>query len=126
MNEIQSDRQKNPASEPPLVSIVKIKDGKIERAVEQAIELLGGIESLTKDKDRIMLKPNLVSNDPRSTTNPQVIHALAQLMKDAGKEVTIGEGSAAAAGFNFTIVLISSLALSTIFSCSKETLATAA
>jgi uncharacterized protein (DUF362 family) len=48
-----------------------------------------------------MLKPNLVSSDPRATTKPEVIKTLAQLMKKAGKEVLIGEGSAAAPGFNF-------------------------
>jgi uncharacterized protein (DUF362 family) len=47
-----------------------------------------------------MLKPNLVSPDPRCTTKPEVIRTLAILMKGAGREVCIGEGSAAAAGFN--------------------------
>lgn len=41
------------------VSIVKIKEGKIERAVEEAIDLLGGINAVTAGKERIMLKPNL-------------------------------------------------------------------
>jgi uncharacterized protein (DUF362 family) len=86
--------------ERPVVSIVKIKRGNIEAAVEVAIELLGGIQSVTQGKERIMLKPNLVSNDPRSTTKPQVIRSLAKLMKNASKEVLIGEGSAAAGGFN--------------------------
>jgi uncharacterized protein (DUF362 family) len=87
-------------SKRPAVSIVKIKAGDIERAVEAAVDLLGGIESVAQGKERIMLKPNLVSNDPRATTKPQVIHALAKLMKNADKDVSIGEGSAAAGGFN--------------------------
>ncbi len=85
----------------PVVSIVKIKDGKIATAVEEAVELLGGIEAVTAGKQRIMLKPNLVSNDPRSTTSPEVVRTLAALMKQAGKTVSIGEGSAAASGFNY-------------------------
>ena len=48
-----------------------------------------------------MLKPNLVSSDPRCTTNPEVIKALAELFMSSGKEICIGEGSAAAEGFNF-------------------------
>jgi uncharacterized protein (DUF362 family) len=84
----------------PVVSVVKIKDGNIGYAVEQAIELLGGMEEVTRDKQRIMLKPNLVSPDPRCTTKPEVIRALAEMMIRAGKEVSIGEGSAAAPGFN--------------------------
>lgn len=88
------------AAAPPVVSVVRIKDDNIAAAVEEAIELLGGIEEVTRDKQRIMLKPNLVSSDPGCTTNPEVVRAIATLMKEAGKEVCIGEGSAAAPGFN--------------------------
>jgi uncharacterized protein (DUF362 family) len=80
--------------------MAKIKDGNIAAAVKEAIHLLGGIEAVTYGKERIMLKPNLVSNDPRATTKPEVIRALATLMQQAGKTVLIGEGSAAASGFN--------------------------
>ncbi len=84
----------------PVVSIAQIKDGNIATAVEEAIQLLGGIEAVTSGKTRIMLKPNLVSNDPSFTTKPEVIRALAALMLKAGKTVLIGEGSAAVGGFN--------------------------
>ncbi len=82
------------------VSVVRIRNGGIQAAVEEAVDLLGGIESLTRDRNRIMLKPNLVSPVPNATTNREVISALARLMKSAHKEVSIGEGSAAAGGFN--------------------------
>ena len=84
----------------PVVSVVRIRDDDVATAVKEAIDLLGGIEEVTRDKQRIMLKPNLVSPDPRCTTKPEVIRALAELMLQAGKEVSIGEGSAAAPGFN--------------------------
>jgi len=84
----------------PVVSIVKIVDDKVDYAVEKAIDLLGGIEEVTRNKQKIMLKPNLVSDDPNSTTKPVVIKTLAQMMKKAGKDVCIGEGSAAASGIN--------------------------
>jgi uncharacterized protein (DUF362 family) len=83
-----------------VVSIVKIKNNNIAYAVEKAIDLLGGIRSVTKGKERIMLKPNLVAEDPACTTKPEVIRAIATIMKNAGKDVCIGEGSAAAGGFN--------------------------
>jgi uncharacterized protein (DUF362 family) len=89
-----------PAPVRPAVSIVKIKHGKIGAAVEEAIRLLGGIETVAAGKERIMLKPNLVSDNPRVTTKPEVIRSLAALMKKAGKMVSIGEGSAAVVGFN--------------------------
>ena len=85
----------------PVVSIVKILDDKIDFAVEKAIDLLGGINTIAKGKNSIMLKPNLVAEGPTFTTKSSVIKALAKLMKNAGKEVLIGEGSAAAGGFNF-------------------------
>jgi uncharacterized protein (DUF362 family) len=89
-----------PAPAGPAVSIVKIKDNQIGAAVEEAIRLLGGIETVASGKERIMLKPNLVSNNPHITTKPEVIRSLAALMKKAGKVVLIGEGSAAVVGFN--------------------------
>ncbi len=84
----------------PVVSIVRIKNDNVQAAVEQAVDLLGGISRMTKGKARIMLKPNLVAPAPNATTNPEVVKALAKLMKSAHKEVVIGEGSAAADGFN--------------------------
>jgi uncharacterized protein (DUF362 family) len=83
-----------------IVSIVKIKKGDITGAVKEATDLLGGIEYVTKDIQKIILKPNLVSADRRCTTKPEVVGAVARLLKRAGKDVMIGEGSAAAEKFN--------------------------
>lgn len=88
-------------NEKSVVSIAKIKDDNIDYAVEKAIDLLGGINEITKGKNSIMLKPNLVAESPTYTTKPTVIRALANMMKSAGKEVKIGEGSAAANNYNF-------------------------
>jgi uncharacterized protein (DUF362 family) len=90
----------SPQSPKPVVSIVRIRNGDVDFAVEHAIELLGGMRAIAKGKERILLKPNLVSPHPHATTKPAVIGALARLMKSAGKDVSIGEGSAAAEPFN--------------------------
>ncbi len=87
-------------NEAPVVSIVKIRNDNIDAAVEEAVELLGGIKSVTLNRQKIMLKPNLVAPDPAMTTKPEVIKKLAVLLQKAGKDVCIGEGSAAAPGFN--------------------------
>jgi uncharacterized protein (DUF362 family) len=84
----------------PVVSVVRIVNDRVDRAVEAAIDLLGGMETVARGKDRIMLKPNLVAEGPSFTTKPAVVRTLAQLMQRAGKEVLIGEGSAAGTGFN--------------------------
>ena len=83
-----------------VVSIVRINNGNIAAAVEEAIDLLGGIKVVTEGRNRIMLKPNLVSDSPNDTTKPEVVKAVARIMQKAGKEVLIGEGSAAAYPFN--------------------------
>ena len=90
----------NAKSEKDVVSIVRVKDGNIAKTVEEAIDLLGGIKTVTTGKNIIMLKPNLVTSSIDCTTKVVVVKTLAQLMQKAGKEVIIGEGSAAAANFN--------------------------
>ncbi len=84
----------------PVVSVVRIRNDKVAAAVEEAIDLLGGMKRVTKGKNTVLLKPNLVSNAPTMTTKVEVIRTLATLMKRAGKEVSIGEGSAAVGYFN--------------------------
>jgi len=84
----------------PIVSIVRInpkwsKAKGIDYAVAKAIDLIGGINEVTKGKERILLKPNLVSYALTDTTKSEVIGSLALLMKKAGKEVCIGEACAA-------------------------------
>lgn len=83
-----------------LVSISRVTNGDIAGAVEEAVDLLGGIAPLTEGHERIMLKPNLVTPQVDCTTKVPVVETLARLMQRAGKDVMIGEGSAAAAGFN--------------------------
>jgi len=63
----------------PVVSVVKIKNDNVDYAVRHAIDLLGGIKTISKDKERKMLKPDLVGPEPRDVTKPGVIMALAQL-----------------------------------------------
>jgi len=84
----------------PVVSIVRIENGQIAKAVEKAIDLLGGIKHVTKGVNTVMLKPNLVFPQAEATTKLAVVRALAEAMQRAGKEVSIGEGSAAAPNFN--------------------------
>jgi uncharacterized protein (DUF362 family) len=83
-----------------VVSLVRIRKGRIARAVEEAIDLLGGVETVARGKERVLLKPNLVSDQVTATTSPKVVEALAVLFQRAGKDVSVGEGSAAAGGFN--------------------------
>ena len=92
--------ESRPGVDQAVVSVVKIRNDRVAHAVEEAIDLIGGVETVAKDKERIMLKPNLVAESPTFTTKPSVVRALGELMKRSGKEVLIGEGSAAGNGFN--------------------------
>lgn len=84
----------------PVVSIVRIQNDNVAKAVEQALDLLGGIQHVTKGVNTVMLKPNLVYSQVEATTKLSVVRAVAEAMRRAGKEVSIGEGSAAAPRFN--------------------------
>jgi uncharacterized protein (DUF362 family) len=83
-------------TEKPVVSVVRIKNDNFDYAVRESIDLLGGINTITANKESIMLKPNLVNPDPRDTTNPKVTEALVRLMLESKKDVSIGEGTSAA------------------------------
>lgn len=77
------------------VSIVKCdKYSDVQAAVENAVELLGGIESFIKKGDKVVIKPNLVSKkkpDEAVTTNPDFLHAVIVMAEKAGGIVTIAE-----------------------------------
>jgi len=84
----------------PVVSIVKVDEKQsaekaVEYAVAKALDLIGGVDHVTRGKESILIKPNLVNPQSSDTTNPHVVEALAVLLKKAGKNVCIGEASAA-------------------------------
>lgn len=77
------------------VSVVKCDEySEVQAAVENAVELLGGIESFIKKGDKVVIKPNLVSKkkpDEAVTTNPDFLHAVIVMAEKAGGIVTIAE-----------------------------------
>ena len=86
-------------NEKPVVAITAIPARKSKRsgidfAVREAIDLLGGMTEIARGKERILIKPNLVNTDPRDTTSPEVVESLVSLMREADKDVAIGEGTA--------------------------------
>ena len=68
----------------PVVSVVRIQNDNIAKAVDKAISLLGGIKHVTKGVNTVMLKPNLVSSQAAATTKLTVMRALAEAMQRAG------------------------------------------
>lgn len=90
-----------PFTNQAIVSVVRIKDGNIKNAVKEALNLIGGSKKLFQDKNQVMLKPNLVGPFASCTTKPEVIKALAEIIKNEEKKVCIAEGSGMAPDFNF-------------------------
>ena len=76
-----------------LVAIVYGKDPR--RMLSRAIDLLGGIDRWSLRGKRVLLKPNVLNDQPPpSTTNPLVVKAMAEMIKTCGAaEVIVADGS---------------------------------
>lgn len=79
------------------------KIGSIYGSVKRAIDLVGGINAFVKPKMKVLLKPNLLSPHPPEdavTTHPEVVRAVARLVKEAGGIVSLGD---APGGYGYNI-----------------------
>ena len=80
------------------VSIVRIEKDQVEKAVREAVDLVGGIEAIVKPGEKVLLKVNwcVVPEDPKVgvVTNPVVARAVADLVKEVGAEPIIGDSAA--------------------------------
>ncbi|MCP3901003.1 MAG: DUF362 domain-containing protein [Desulfobacteraceae bacterium] len=72
------------ASSMPDISVVK---GEAVAATKAAIDLIGGIKSVVKKGQRVLIKPNMSfarSPEEASNTHPDVVKTIASMCKDAG------------------------------------------
>ena len=71
-----------------LVAIIPCKDYKednVYSSISKGIELIGGIDSLIKKDEKILVKPNLLSGsdpDKAITTNPAVFEAVLRYLRE--------------------------------------------
>jgi len=76
-----------------VVSIVKGKD--VDAMAQEAIDLIGGIESIIKPGDVVLIKPNCHGPHPwedHITVDPRLVAAVVKICKEAkAKEVLVGE-----------------------------------
>jgi uncharacterized protein (DUF362 family) len=79
------------------VAIVRT-GGDVEAAVRGAVTRAGGLETVIKPGDVVVLKPNLVMDAPAGSgmiTDPVVVRAVVRLAREAGaSQVIIAEGTA--------------------------------
>jgi uncharacterized protein (DUF362 family)/Pyruvate/2-oxoacid:ferredoxin oxidoreductase delta subunit len=81
------------------VSLVRCDDyspDKVTAAVSRSVEQLGGLSRFLSPGMRVLVKPNLlqpVSPDECVTTHPEVVRAVAALLREHGCEVTIADSA---------------------------------
>lgn len=79
------------------VSIVRCSDySNVKSAIKEALDLIGGLESIITPGKRVLLKPNVLAIRPPEdavTTHPAVVAAMCELVKEAGGIPVIGDGS---------------------------------
>jgi uncharacterized protein (DUF362 family) len=77
----------------PLVSKVTASED-VRPAVEECLELLGGLDKAISAGDKVLVKPNFNSPDPfPGSTDLGFLRAVLELLKDIGAEILIGESS---------------------------------
>jgi len=77
-----------------LVKCSSYDSGAVFDSVEKALALLGGIANFIKPKSRVLLKPNLLMAKEPSyaiTTHPEVVRAVARLLKRIDCTVYLGD-----------------------------------
>ena len=88
---------------PPIVGTAHAEDRRspdVARLVRDAVEQAGGFSRIVRPGDRVLIKPNLVTNARSGTgftTDIRVVEAVARLALDAGaRTIVFAEGSASA------------------------------
>jgi len=78
------------------VAIVKVKEQRIDEALKQIVELLGGLSTVVPNGSYVIVKPNFVFPPTDcGITHPELIEAVVCLVAEtAPKEILIGEGAA--------------------------------
>ncbi len=77
----------------PLVSKVPASD-KVKPAVEECLELLGGLDKAISPGHKVLVKPNFNSSDPfPGSTDLGFLRAVLELLRDAGARIVVGESS---------------------------------
>ena len=70
-------------------------ESRVEAAIRESVAALGGMESIVRPGDRVVLKPNLLRPalvEEGITTHPAVVKAVARLVQEAGGIPTIVDG----------------------------------
>lgn len=77
-----------------LVSCGDYEKQTVDRAIRQALSLLGGLEAFVKPGMKVAIKPNLVHKskpEQCAVTHPAIVEAVARQVRELGAEVVLAE-----------------------------------
>lgn len=78
-----------------VVSIVRVRNS-INEGVRKALDLIGDIPYPIHSETKVLIKPNIMRAEPSiigTTTNIEVIRAVADIFQEKGAKVIVGEAS---------------------------------
>ncbi len=84
----------------PAVSLIRATSydrALLRSSIAALLEPLGGMASIVKPGDRVLLKPNLLTGArpaKECVTRPEIVHCVAQLVQDVGGKPFLGDGPA--------------------------------
>ncbi|CAJ35216.1 DUF362 domain-containing protein [Methanocella arvoryzae] len=79
------------------VSVIKCEEYdevKVRAAIEESLRPLGGLESVVKKGDRVLLKLNLLSSkmpEEATTTHPAIVKAVVRMVQELGGIPVLGD-----------------------------------
>jgi uncharacterized protein (DUF362 family)/Pyruvate/2-oxoacid:ferredoxin oxidoreductase delta subunit len=77
-----------------IIKCTDYRQDRVNRAVRESLNLLGGIERYVRPGARVLIKPNLITArqlEEAVTSHPAVVKALVQVVQAAGGLVTIAD-----------------------------------
>lgn len=80
-----------------IVECTEYEHKTVSQAVKRGIDLLGGIKQFAREKETLLLKPNLLAGDlPEKsvTTHPAVFRAVANIFRNHGTKMIYGDSPA--------------------------------
>ncbi|MBM3298836.1 MAG: DUF362 domain-containing protein, partial [Deltaproteobacteria bacterium] len=84
-----------PPKEKSKVAIVTAKTyDEAERAVREALDMLGGAKNFVKQTDVVLIKPNMIAAtkpEEAEVTHPAMVEAVVRVFKETGATVKVGE-----------------------------------
>jgi uncharacterized protein (DUF362 family)/Pyruvate/2-oxoacid:ferredoxin oxidoreductase delta subunit len=84
------------------VSLVKTASyDNVEASIQEAVDLLGGMDKFLKPGWKVLLKPNLLFGSPPEkcvNTHPEVLRAVVKMVKEAGCAPMIGDSPIVGSG----------------------------